>query len=293
MVAGLESSDKLFDDRDLAEVIVPHGGITLASIGRIAITVGLLAEFVKGSLNIGGTEPFFATAGVGEGRNRLNVCYPRTATVIAAEEPVVLAIVRREAIEGHFADEFGIGCKGAEWFGKIGGLVGVDRDELRSAFAGVAKASVGVEWGMRNFFVEVTAELTGVKSVAIRLHGEVRFGSTREEKIGVRHSDAFGGVGRSDLTEDRLEADGESSGRLGITFTKPLETTTGLIMDVVGHIMPEAFGTVLVIATNFNALLGGDVSDSGGTTTTKLENFGKTDDFTIKGGFVSGVEAGV
>ena len=91
--AGFEGGEKLFDEGDFAEVVVPHGGVAFAGVGGVAVAVGLLAELVERGLDVGGDEPFFATAGVGEGRNGFDVGDPGAATVVAAEEPVVLAVV--------------------------------------------------------------------------------------------------------------------------------------------------------------------------------------------------------
>lgn len=126
LVAGFEGGEELFDDGDFAEVVVPHGGVAFAGVGGVAVAVGLLAELVEWSLDVGGGEPFFAATGVGERGNGLDISNPGAATVVTAEKPVIAAIMRGEAMERHFADEFGIGGEIAEGLGEVGGFFGID-----------------------------------------------------------------------------------------------------------------------------------------------------------------------
>lgn len=162
LVAGFEGGEELFYDGDFAEVVVPHGSVAFAGVGGVAITVRLLAELVEWGLDVGGGEPFFATAGVGERGDGFDVGDPSAAAVVATKEPVVATIVRGETVKGHFADKLGISGEAAEGLGEIGGFVGIDGDELGGAFARIAEAGVGIDRGVGDFLIKVAAELAGV-----------------------------------------------------------------------------------------------------------------------------------
>lgn len=293
MVAGFDGGEELFDERDFAEVIVPHGSVAFASVSGVAVAVGLLAKLVERGLDVGGAKPFLATTGVSERGNGLDVSDPRATAIVAPEEPIVLAVMRDEAMERHFADEFGIGGETAEGVGKVGGFVGVDGDELRGAFAGIVNTSFGIEWSVGDFLIEIAAELASVQSVTIRLHRSEGFGGAGKEEVGVGHGDALGGVSGGDLAKDGLETDWESGGGFGIAFAEPFKAAAGFVVDVVGHVVPEAFGAVLVKTADFDALFGGDVSDRSGAAAAELENLGEADGLAVESGLVSGVEPSV
>lgn len=125
------------------------------------------------------------------------------------------------------------------------------------------------------------------------MHRSVGFGGAREEKVGIGKVDALGGVGEGDLAKNGLEADGESGGGFGVAFAEPFEAAAGLVVDVIGHVVPETFGAVLVEAADFGALLGGDVGDGGGAAAAELEDFGEIDILAVEGGFVGGTEVGI
>lgn len=125
------------------------------------------------------------------------------------------------------------------------------------------------------------------------MHRGVGFGGAREEEVRIGEVDAFGGVGEGNLAKNGLEVDRESSSGFGIAFAEPFETATGLVMDVIRHVMPETFGAVLVEAADFGALLGGDVGDGSGAATTELEDFGKIDILAIEGRLVGRTEVGI
>ena len=102
---GLVIGEELLDEGDATEVIIPHTNVAAADVIRIAVTVGETGAFVERGLNIGGAEPVAAAGGGSEGREDLDIADPSAATVVLAEEPIVLLVVGIITIDGSIGSE--------------------------------------------------------------------------------------------------------------------------------------------------------------------------------------------
>ncbi len=117
----------LLDEGDFAEVVVPHADVVAgASVAGVAIAVGEAELLVERSGDVGGEEPFAATASRGKRGDGLHVGYPATAAVIAIEEPGGLVVGGTEAFAHDLTSESGIDGVAGEEILEIGGDTGVD-----------------------------------------------------------------------------------------------------------------------------------------------------------------------
>lgn len=86
-VAGAgDDGEILLDEGDFAEIIIPHADIAaVTSVARVAVAIGEMSGFIERGRDVGGEEPFTATAGGSDWGDGFNIGYPTAATVIAIE----------------------------------------------------------------------------------------------------------------------------------------------------------------------------------------------------------------
>lgn len=290
-VGGLEL-EELLDEGDLGEVVVPHADAAAADVGVVAVVVGEAGELVERGLDVGGGEPIFAAAGGGHRGEELDLGDPGATAFVAEEEPVAGVVGRGVGGAESVGGESSVGVEVGDGEIEIGHELGVGGKKLRGDFAmaGDDEISVGVDWGVRNFMVEVAAELAGGFCAVIGGLGIVGFGGAGEEEIGVGDGDSERVL--FEACEGGLQGDGENDGALVIALAVELDAVAVESADVIGEVTPEAGEFVAVETADFEVGLGGDVGDTRGGGVRGGEDGGEVDGAAVEDDLVLGVEAG-
>lgn len=176
---------------------------------------------------------------------------------------------------------------------EIGGELGVGGEKLGSDFAvaGGDEFRVGVDGFVRNFVVEVAAELAGGFGGVVGGLGIVGFGGAGEEEVGVGDGNANGVLLESG--EGCLEGNGKNHGAFVIALAEDVDAVAVEGTDVIREVAPEAGEFVAVETADLDGAFGGDIGDTGGGGARSGEDGGKVDRTAVENNLVLRVEAGV
>ena len=218
---------------------------------------------------------------------------PDATALIFQKEPVAGLVVRRVGRGESMSGEGGISIIICNRQVEIRGEFGAGREELRNDFAvtGGDELCVGVDGLVRNFMIEIAAELAGGFGGVVGGLGIIGFGGAGEEKIRVCNCNANGVL--LEVGEGCLEGNGENNGAFVITLTVEVDAVAVESADVIGEVAPEAGEFVAVKTADFDGAFGGDVSDTGGGGVSGGEDGGKINWATVEDDLILRVEAGV
>lgn len=189
LVLTVFPGEELLDERDFAEVLVPHADEAFAGVSGVAEIAGFGGIFVEWGSEVAGRSPASAAAGGGEEGSSLEIGDVGAAPIIILKNPDKLTVARGEGIYGKLTSEDGIGKEGGEGCLEIGAGVGIDRDELGNTFVFAGRLPIGKHRLTVDFTVEIIKILAARKGVAVFLHAAIRFGGASKEKIGVYSGD--------------------------------------------------------------------------------------------------------